>query len=435
MMKKLQNKELYSKIRSFIIIALLFIFSPSVFYGHSVEINNYKLEIKENSGRFELSKKTESSDYVSVFSEGDLRTSSFSIYENNGFYTLGDTFRYRKYFSEKVDGGTFTWTSKELLIEQEFTLGFDGYLRIDISISNISTAPKTSGLKFLLDTGFEDEDYFYLKTAEDNRQIESEFEVENPEDVNFWTSGVRNSKGAALMGIPSASLPSRIIFGNWDLLDDADYYYKTAAGRNFNNPPYSINDCAVLYLFSPKDILPQNSLKYSIKLRVIPSVENFDQIDFEETRPEMVSDTEKINTDQNTIETSAESVPQADEIKESELLSDAELAVENENPETAVDETDLPENTNAYQQEPDSADVSPESESDNAESSVDEDVDEDVDESADKSSELLIDQIKTAVEIEKLIETLSKPGIINEYNLSQLEELIKKLEEIGINEN
>lgn len=388
------------KIPNKIVLLLIYIIYPVLIFSNSVEINGNKLEINENNSRFTFSTKVDSSGYISMFSGENPRTSSISVYENNAFYTLGDSRRFHKNFKEKADGGIFTWTSNNLLIKQEYTLQYNGSLQIDISLSNISTTTIRGGLKFLLDTGFEEEDFFYVRLGSENLEVNSEFEVGDPADVQFWTSGIKNSSGAALMGITFDSAPSRIIFGNWSLLDKADYLYKTNPNRVFNNLPYSINDAAVLYLYSPTDILPQKSLKYSIVLRSVKTVEHYNHIGFENNKTEIIPE---------------EIVP------EIQIISAAEEELDNEGKNTSepVDEAVALEDPSDKIEEPIS-------ESDKIELTVD---------SEEKSSDLVNKQLNILNEIQNLIETFSKPGIIIEYNLLKLEELINKLEEPGINEN
>ena len=428
-MKKYQNKR-----NLLFLLLILIIISPLI--GEVVETNGYKLELIENTGRFKFYKKNEDGKYIPLFSLSDARTSSFSIYQDNGFYTLGDTFKFKRDFTASSKGGVFDWTSKELFVEQSYNLDSDGFLEIDLSITNISTQPISVGMKFVLDTGFEDEDYFYLKTDTDSIIIETEYEIENPENENYWTSGVRNTDGASLMSIPTTTNPSRIIFGNWDLLDDADFYFRTASSRSYNNPPYSINDNAVLYLYSPKHVLPQNSLNYQIVFRAIGNVENHNELFFEkkyiseEVAPvvtDLVEESsqlpekeeEIIPQIEDPVLLSEEVIQDIEEEKESvEAVSEQEPAsvVEPEIP--SVDKTEIPEKEIIIEPE--------EILSDTKEVQVNPVVPDD---------RTVINQMSTIQEIQSIIETISKPGIISEENLSALEDLIKRLEALKLNEN
>ena len=393
-------------------------------YSSSFEINGYKLEINEKSGRFSLSKENEDGKFINTFAGSNSRTSTFSVYENNGFYALGDTFRYKRTFTEKEDGGVFSWVSKDLFIEQTFSLDRDGLLEINLSITNISTASKSAGLKYVIDTDFEDEDYFFLKAGNGGIEIDSEYEVENPELISYWTSGVRNSKGVSLMSIPTATTPSRIIFGNWDLLDDADFYYKTVSGRVFNNPPYSINDNAVLFFFSPKDILPQNSLNYSLCFRAIDTVENHNEIVLIQ-KP--IEEIEEDGVLEDTIETIENDEPSRVEIIEDPVIIVEEPVKVDE----ATDELQEIEETLVED------DIEPEpiiSEPERIESPDNTIPEIAIDEDIEPISEIA-EKIETIGKIRKMIDTLSRPGIITESNLNQLEELIRILEELDINEN
>lgn len=389
------------------LLILIYLLLSSFLFSSTIEINGYKLDIKENSGRFEFFMKNEKGDYIPVFSNEDSRTSKFDIYENKGFYTLGDTFRYRGDYLETSDGGIFIWRSKDLLIKQALTLDGGGFLRIDFLITNISSRPKSVGMKYLMDTTFEKEDYFYLEQSHRTMEIRSEYEIEDPHNVQYWTSGVKNSTGASLMMIPTEHSVSRIIFGNWERLDNADYDYRTAFGREFNNPPYSINDSAVLYLFSPSHVVPQKSIEFSLCLRAIKTVEQYSDIEFKErvivkeSEPERLHAAAKNEVTHETIhfvEKARETVPDALSVNEEKSHH-----------------TNLPEVV--------------------AEPVIKVEAEISTPEKVLETHKLVEKQLIVISEIRKIIETLSKPGIIDQYNLSLLEELINKLEEPDLNEN
>lgn len=399
----------------------LFLFFSSLLFSSTVEINGYKLEIKESSGRFVFSMKNGDGEYISVFSDDDSRTSSFSIFEENGFYTLGETFRYRNHFEETSDGGIFYWTSKNLNIKQIYSLDSEGFLSINFYIMNISKDTKSVGIKLLIDTAFEQDDHFYLKQNNGSLEIETEFEVEDPDKVQYWTSGVRNSKGASFMMIPTKRNPSRIIFGNWDLLDDADYYYRTASGRDFNNPPYSINDSAVVYFYSPDDVLSQNGLELSLCLRAIKTVENHNEIVFREKSVEPESIPEIVAVDEE-----VEIIPEPELLPVVKTIEEAEpLVIEapEEESESLKEEEAIP----VTAEEPEEEIVSQEPESLEPEET-------EVIIQLEKN-QILEKKINTVSEISTIIETLSKPGIIDQNYLFELEAMINKLEEIDIDEN
>jgi len=375
--------------------------------------------LKERSGRFKFFKKNNDDKFISLFSDSDSRTSTFSIFENDGFYNLGDTFRYKKNFTELEDGGIFHWTSKELFIEQKFSLDTDGFLEISFLITNISTASKSVGMKFILDTDYENEDHFYLMSENTGQVIESEFEIDNPEKIQYWTSAARNTKGAALMSIYTETVPSRVIFGNWDLLDDADYYYNSVKGRAFNNPPYSINDNAVLYLYSPEDLEPQKSIKIEFLFRAIDSVENLNDIIFKKKEVELevliIDEEPPVEEQIPEIETSETKPPEVIELeKEEEIIPEIE-------PEPVIVTEEVP-------------DVIPPIEAPQVEIPAEETEKEPIEE-IQITEDPVTEQLNNIKEIKDIIESISRPGIITEENLSELENLINKLEDIGIDEN
>ncbi|MBI9100394.1 MAG: hypothetical protein JEY91_18060, partial [Spirochaetaceae bacterium] len=401
------------------ILLLTFSLLPRFIFSSIHEINGYKLEINEKNGMFSFFKMNSNGEYISVVDD-DSSNSRISIYDNNGFYALGDTFRYRRVFKETDNGGIFYWTSREITVEETIALDVDGYLKIDFSITNTSTKAKSIGLKILLDTTFESEDSFYLKQFLGDEDINSEYEVDNPENLLFWTSGIRNDKGAALMSFATDSTPSRILFGNWDILNDADYYYRAVAGRNFNNPPYSINDAAVLYLYSPKDILPQNNLTITVVFRAVTTVSNHDEIIFNGLSAESI-----IVPDEKETEAPVQPVSQP-RAQQNPITEEKVMPVKETEKEPEVEEIPLSEDTPEIVEKEKEV---PEIVDGEIESSVSEKSETDV------GTELLLKKLEIVDEIQDIIETLSLPGILWDENLSLLEDLIKKLEEIDSNED
>lgn len=394
-------------------------------FGSTVEIGEFRLEIKERSGRFIFSKLNDDGEYISLFSDSDPRTTSFSIFDDDGFYTLGETFRYRREFEEKADGGIFIWKSRDLRIEQRFTLYSDGYIDIDFSVTNISSSSKSVGLKFVMDTGFENEDHFFLKPGGIGIALNAEYEIDNALQYEYWTSGALNKSGCALMYIPSDINPSRQIFGNWDLLDDADNYYRTVEGRSFNNPPYSLNDSAVLFMYSPNDLLPQNILQYSFTFKAISSVENHNEIEFTKDRlplPEKdeITDTSNVHLEQ------PEPVPAESQGQEAvESISDEPVLEEPPETETGISEE------NQYEETKKDENVKLEDSSE----SPDEQEESTDSQDSDNQSDFVGSGLVTVEKIIDIIDTISKPGIITEDNLSLLEDLIEELEKISADEN
>jgi hypothetical protein len=55
--------------------------------------------------------------------------------------------------------------------------------------------------------------------------------------------------------------------------------------RNFNNPPYSINDSAVSYVFSPQ-ILPAGEIREYSMLLAAADENGFAQVTFKQARPD-----------------------------------------------------------------------------------------------------------------------------------------------------
>lgn len=413
-------------------IAFLVIFLVFTVFINANEISygGNKLEIRENSGRFRLYSNNNEGKEFSLLSDGDPRTSSFSVYEGNAFYTLGDTFRFKRRFSESDDGGEFTWESRKLFVVQEYSLSYEGELTISINITNTTESPIKTGLKILLDTDFEDEQRFVLSASGERKIVNSELEINDVESLEFLTSGALSDKDKALMVYPSGTIPNRIILGNWDKLDDADYYFRTVEGRDFNNPPYSINDSAVLLLYSPRDVLPGNTLGFSLVLKIIDSVASPElipsPIKYVEAEEIPVEPVVTVTTGQPET---AGTVPE--EIPEDEV-ADIEENIPDEPVEEVSGEPPVEEEISS-QKDPDPV-PAPEIASDPVVEQEPEALEE-PEKLIPLKKDFLDQSLESIGEISDIIELLSNPGMITDSSLAQLEELIENLEKLKADEN
>lgn len=420
--------------------ALLFILFSCALYGNVVTLGGNKLDIRESSGRFKFYSEDDKGKELSLISDGDPRTSSFSIFEDNAFYTLGDTFRFRRRFVEKDLGGIFTWESRNLKVVQEFELSYEGELKLSFNITNSSEAPLKTGLKILFDSAFEDDKRFVLSTGTDRKIINSEYEMDDAVQLEFIASGALSGKGKGLMIYPLSPDPNRLVLGNWDILDDADYYYRSVEGRNFNNPPYSINDSAILLLYSPRDVLPGNTVGFSLVLKVIDSVESPEQIpspvkesaeapkETVATEPSVVAESTAIEETQNEVEQEPEPSAPVPETSEEPAVEESPEISEEEEPSQVEEPAEVKPEPEIATEEA-SEDITPQpapSSEEKAEAKP----------PAESQVKTFIEQSLESVEdINDMIKSLSNPGMLTESNLSRLEELIDKLEKLNIDEN
>lgn len=377
----------------FIITAFFFSLPIS---SSEITAGDYTLDLLENNGTFRFFVNT-ADGVVDLVSGTDPGTSGFFIYENDNFYSLGSSFRYRETYVEKDSGGVFSWNSKNLSIVQEYSINAIGELKVDLSISNKTEAPVRTGLKFLLDAAFEHEDRFAVYRKGEPQVVDSEWEALEGQMSEYWTSGILGENRKALKVSDFSPAPDRLIFGNWDRLVDADYYYNTVVGRNFSNPPYSINDSAVLHLYSPVDILPGNSISFSFLLKGINAVDNISALI--DDAPEEAIATAALVQEEHVV---VESETQQDKSEEIEEIAEAEEEVEKVQKEPIEEPVE---------------ELEPETET------------------QDNTLEMLTQMLETTGRISDIISLLSNPGMITDSNIKRLEELIDDLEELKLNED
>lgn len=379
---------------------LIFICLSLSLNATEITAGDYNLELLENNGTFRFSVRTADGP-IDLISNTDPSTSGFYIYEKDSFYSLGSSLRYRETYVEKDLGGVFSWNSKNLSIVQEFALNSSGELKIDLTISNKTEEPLRTGLKFLLDSVFEIEHRFAVSVDGDTKPVDSEWEHSGDKTLDAWFSGVAGDQRKALKVIPLSPEPDRLIIGNWDRLDKADFYYSTVSGRNFSNPPYSIDDSAVLHLYSPEDVLPGNSLSFSILLKAVDTVDDLALLNKQES---VASESVAVVTEP-VLEPEPEPEPVA-EVEEEKVEIPAEI-------ETVKDDVAVEpvETAAADEQEEDDEPEGPGR--------------------VEKINQIL----ETVGDISDIIALLANPGMITETNLSKLEKLIDDLEVQKINED
>lgn len=248
------------KTEKFIIILFLF-FSFSLF-PKTVESENYRLEINENTGIFRFASTVNGDEYLYLFSDKTPETTSISVFEDKSFYPIGDSSHFQLTFTGDEYGGIILAKSDKLSVQEEIHFVGKGVVKIELSIKNTSQAVVRSGLKFLLDNCFEVNDRFLIDHQGTISKVNSEWEDENVQQLNSWTA-------THIEFTPIDKNPERLITGNWQRLNEAGYSFGAVPGRNFNNHPYGRNDSAILHLYGPEDILPGNSLHYAFQLKAV----------------------------------------------------------------------------------------------------------------------------------------------------------------------
>ncbi len=212
--------------------------------------------------------------YLPLIFADDPRTSKFNLLINNQVHTPAEDYQYSPLFSRTSNGGQYTWTSKQLEIQEE--LDFlsaqgspvsDGIL-IRFTLKNISSQRLTIGLRYIIDTYLgEDGDVHFYDEYGAAYNSETGFTASNaPRYLVSPKDGDRNKGLMIMLRSPGITLPDQVTLANWKRLSDSAWEYQINTTRNFSRPPYSINDSAVLLSYKPEALNPGSSRTVTIAM-------------------------------------------------------------------------------------------------------------------------------------------------------------------------
>jgi hypothetical protein len=281
------------------IVVLLGVFIPArsfaADYADYID-GRIKLTLNESTGRFVLYYLTDKAinRFEALFSEQDPRTSSLSVIINERVYKLGDAPSFTTRIGGTQANPALVFESPGMIVTEEFTfISVNGQsettgVRINIRLENRGGRASNVGARFIIDTKLGESantnvDHF---TTSD-RGIRSETLLDQKWPDKWWIS---RGGSYGLMGSVSTgySTPADFVhFANWKRLNDATWELQYNH-RNFTNPPYSINDSAVSYVFNPQRLPAGESRTYSVLLAAADE-NGFAQVSFKsgaaDTRP------------------------------------------------------------------------------------------------------------------------------------------------------
>jgi len=295
-----------------LISVLLFTLTISSLFSSDISWGDYFLEFYETTGKFRLYWNGDD-EKEPLFSANDPQTSHFSIFEDGSLYLLGSSDQFKKTFNTTRDGGFFIWRSKKLIVRQEIRFVAPDSLSVSFFISNTSENSVKSGIKVLLDTVFEGDARFLFSDNGDKMIIDHEYGLQETKDFDFCISGpLQNNPSKALMVYPLAYPPDRIIVGNRNRLEKADYAFRVSENWDFSDTQNSLDDSALMLLFSPRDILPGNTTVISFALKAVD--------------PEKTAETEEAS------EEDLGNIPDREEVPVSEQEGSIESVYETDSP-------------------------------------------------------------------------------------------------------
>ncbi len=255
----------------FLCVFSFFLFlTPQDSEALSLEQGRIRLVLHEDTGRFSLYylEDLKSDRYVPLFFDRDPRTSSLGLLSNNKILTLGPSSRFEQTVERSVDGARFIWVSSSLRVTQSFRFVksrsnslVDG-IEIEVTVKNTGRSFTNIGIHLLLDTNLgEDEKAHFITSDGEKIEKEAVFSSSMPA---YWISPAEYDDFQGLQGMLSGiglTQPDRVIFANWKRLNDEMWNLDVRRNRNFNLPPYSINDSAVCLFFDAQRVSPGSTRK------------------------------------------------------------------------------------------------------------------------------------------------------------------------------
>jgi hypothetical protein len=222
-----------------------------------------RLILHEDLGRFSLYYLTDlqASTYVPLFVDADPRTSATALLVDNRVTRLGEGSEFQQVARRTAGGAEFLWSSRILQVQQTFELVTssasqlaDG-VRMTLTIRNQGEQTAQVGARILLDTylGETSANHF---VADGSRPIARESDLTGSARPRFWSS-TRSSDSLGLYYLMSGDgidAPDRIVFANWQRLNDSTWSFLSSQTRTFSNLPYSINDSAVVSYYGPRSV-------------------------------------------------------------------------------------------------------------------------------------------------------------------------------------
>jgi hypothetical protein len=250
----------YLQRRFFFTVGFLFLAAAGLQAAEFIN-GSLRLVLHEDTGRFSLYRVNDEARirYEPFFSDQDPRTSLFTLSINNRVYKLGDVYSFEISLRPDPNRPAFIFSSPNFLVTEEFVFikmpgsDINNGIAVNISIYNRSSQKADVGLRFLLDTNL-GERGTQSPFVTDVRPIASETLIEKGSPESYWIS---QNAGLSLMGSLTGSTmegPDSVMFANWKRLNEAPFKAPYTAGRNFNSPPYSVEDSAVCYLFEPRSL-------------------------------------------------------------------------------------------------------------------------------------------------------------------------------------
>jgi hypothetical protein len=251
---------------------LFFALNFARLYALDIADGRIRYSIDERSGRFSLYYMTDvdSKKYEPLFWDRDKKTSVLTVSSNGTEYRLGDASQFKMYVRGTKDKPVLAFESQFLSVTEEFSFirtassGVTNGIRIDIKVENWGDKKQDVGARLIIDTFLGEKSDPNFRT--NARPISSEARIDSTTQDRWWVSenGVYGLMGSVFVdGVDS---PDYLHFANWKRLYNAKFTAEYIAGRNFNDPPFSIRDSAVCYYMDIKPLERWHSRSFTVLL-------------------------------------------------------------------------------------------------------------------------------------------------------------------------
>ena len=257
----------------FVLLLSLFLLPQLSLFGMEFEEGNLRLILHPHNGSFSLYA-IDGERQEALFYDVDPTTSFLSVMVDNRIYRPGSSSAFSISIDKNAENPRLVYESSFLIITKDFhfIIGENqseaSGISITISVINRSENGIYIAARYVLDTNLSDTTLNVTYDTNRRRRITGETLLTRAGDSDlFWLD--INSRGRALSGslfTGSAGDPDRVLFANWQRLNEAPWNISYHEGRNFNLMPFSIRDSAIAYYFDPRYLPSGTSFSYNFLL-------------------------------------------------------------------------------------------------------------------------------------------------------------------------
>jgi len=245
--------------RAFLFIMLALFLSPILpLFGMEYTEGNLHLVLNPHNGSFSLYLLNENPERNrALFYDADPTTSYLSVMVDNRVYRPGNNRAFDVSIDTNAPNPRLVFESSFLRITQDFLFLYGenqveaSGISVTITLYNKSSESIQAATRYLLDTNLSDTTLNVSYETNRRRTITGETLLSRAADSDiFWIDS--NNRGIYLAGsifTGNQSDPDRVLFANWQRLNESLWEINQHEGRNFNLLPFSVRDSAIAYYY------------------------------------------------------------------------------------------------------------------------------------------------------------------------------------------